>query len=37
MDNNPNLKRIYVWKGFTPDYYYSFTYDKDNGVEFIEK
>lgn len=37
MENNPNLKRIYVWKGFTPDYYYSFTYDKENGVEIIEK
>ena len=37
MDNNPNLKRIYVWKGFTLDYYNSFKYDEANGVEIIEK
>lgn len=37
MDNNPNLKRIYVWKGFTLDYYNNFTYDKENNVEIIEK
>lgn len=37
MDNNPNLKRIYVWKGFTLDYYTSFKYDEANGVEIIEK
>ena len=37
MENNPNLKRIYVWKGFTLDYYNNFSYDKDNNVEIIEK
>lgn len=37
MDNNAALKRIYVWKGFTLDYYNSFKYDAANGVEIIEK
>lgn len=35
MTECPNLKRVYVWKGFTPDYYAIFSYDE--GVEFIEK
>lgn len=37
MGNNPNLKRIYVWKGFTLDYYNNFSYDKENNVQIIEK
>ena len=37
MEQNPNLKRIYVWKGFTLDYYSTFTFDKENNVEIIEK
>lgn len=37
MTGCPNLKKIYVWKGFTEDYYYMFNYDKENGVEIIEK
>ncbi len=37
MDDNPNLKRIYVWRGFTLDYYNSFLFDEANGVEIIEK
>jgi len=37
LNDCPNLKRIYVWKGFTTDYYHTFAYDKENGIEFIEK
>lgn len=37
MDNCPKLKTVYVWKGWTEDYYTIFSYDKENGIQFIEK
>lgn len=36
LDNNPHLKRIYIWKGYTHDFY-NMTYDEANNVEIIEK
>lgn len=37
MDDCPELKTVYVWKGWTPDYYTVFSYDEENNIEFIEK
>lgn len=37
MQDCPELKRIYVWKGWTEDYYDMFYYDDDRNIEIIEK
>lgn len=37
INNCPQLKTVYVWEGWTEDYYYIFEYDRDNGVNFVEK
>lgn len=37
MQDCPELERIYVWKGWTEDYYDMFYYDDDRNIEIIEK